>query len=78
MWWEHLAKTAKKHGVNEILVETNFMRLEIYQTVLEAKPTPGECGMSAGARHANQQKELRIIDTMAGSCRPTVLLWIVG
>ena len=49
-WWEHLAKTAKKHGVNEILVETNFGGLEIYQTVLEAVPTPGECGMSAGAR----------------------------
>ena len=32
---EHLAKTAK-HGVNEILIETNFGGLEIYQQVLKA------------------------------------------
>ena len=64
-WWAHLAKTAKKHGVNEILVETNFGGLEIYQQVLKPylRQVGAECRLEPV--RANQQKELRIIDTMA-------------
>ena len=64
-WWAHLAKTAKKHGVNEILVETNFGGLEIYSQVLKPylRQVGAECRLEPV--RANQQKELRIIDTMA-------------
>jgi hypothetical protein len=64
-FWQKLADTAKKFHVNEILVESNFGGLEVYQQVL--KPylvkVGAECRVE-GIR-SNQRKELRIIDTLA-------------
>ena len=64
-FWKQLANTAKKFHVNEILVESNFGGLEVYQQVL--KPylvkVGAECRVE-GVR-SNQRKELRIIDTLA-------------
>jgi hypothetical protein len=63
--WEKLAMTAKKHHVNEILVETNFGGLEVYSQLL--KPFLVKAGAQCRVEpiRSNQRKELRIIDTLA-------------
>ena len=63
--WKRLAATAKKWGVNEIAVESNFGGLEIYAQVLKPylRAIEAECRIE-GIR-SNQRKELRIIDTLA-------------
>ena len=77
-WWEHLAKTAKKHGVNEILVETNFGGLEIYQQVL--KPYLRQVERSVGWNPSAQtsKRSCGSSTPWPRSCRPTALLWIAG
>ena len=60
-----LAGIAKKWGVNEIAVESNFGGLEIYKQVLMPylRKVGAECRVEA--IRSNQRKELRIIDTLA-------------
>ena len=64
-FWKQLAETAKKWGVNEIAVESNFGGLEIYKQVLlpYLRNVGAECRVEA--IRSNQRKELRIIDTLA-------------
>ena len=64
-FWEQLAGIAKKWGVNEIAVESNFGGLEIYKQVLMPylRKAGAECRVEA--IRSNQRKELRIIDTLA-------------
>lgn len=63
--WMRLATLAKKHHVNEILVETNFGGLEVYSQLL--KPFLVKAGAQCRIEpiRSNQRKELRIIDTLA-------------
>jgi len=63
--WTRLASLAKKHHVNEILVETNFGGLEVYSQLL--KPFLVKAGAQCRIEpiRSNQRKELRIIDTLA-------------
>jgi len=63
--WKRVAMTCKEYGVNEILVETNFGGLSIYQSVLAPylRAVGAECRLEPV--RANIQKERRIIDTMA-------------
>lgn len=63
--WMKLANLAKKHHVNEILVETNFGGLEVYSQLL--KPFLVKAGAQCRVEpiRSNQRKELRIIDTLA-------------
>ena len=64
-FWGQLAEIAKKWGVNEIAVESNFGGLEIYKQVLMPylRKAGAECRVEA--IRSNQRKELRIIDTLA-------------
>ena len=64
-FWKQIATIAKKWGVNEIAVESNFGGLEIYSQVLKPylRAIEAECRIE-GIR-SNQRKELRIIDTLA-------------
>ena len=64
-FWRELAEIAKKWGVNEIAVESNFGGLEIYKQVLMPylRKAGAECRVEA--IRSNQRKELRIIDTLA-------------
>ena len=64
-FWRKLAEIAKKWGVNEIAVESNFGGLEIYKQVLMPylRKVGAECRVEA--IRSNQRKELRIIDTLA-------------
>ena len=64
-FWRELAEIAKKWGVNEIAVESNFGGLEIYKQVLMPylRKVGAECRVEA--IRSNQRKELRIIDTLA-------------
>lgn len=64
-FWRQIATTAKKHHVNEILVETNFGGLEIYAQVLKPYLVKAEAQCRIEPVRANQRKELRIIDTLA-------------
>ena len=63
--WEKIAGIAKRHHVNEILVETNFGGLEVYSQLL--KPFLVKAGHPCRIEpiRSNQRKELRIIDTLA-------------
>ena len=63
--WERIAGIAKRHHVNEILVETNFGGLEIYSQLL--KPFLIKAGAQCRIEpvRSSQRKELRIIDTLA-------------
>ena len=63
--WQQIAMLAKKHSVNEILVETNFGGLEVYSQLL--KPYLVKIGAQCRIEpiRSNQRKELRIIDTLA-------------
>jgi hypothetical protein len=63
--WQQLAMIAKRHHVNEILVETNFGGLEVYSQLL--KPFLVKVGAACRVEpiRSNQRKELRIIDTLA-------------
>lgn len=63
--WMKLATLAKSHGVNEILVETNFGGLEVWSQVM--KPYFARVGHPCRIEpvRSNQRKELRIIDTLA-------------
>lgn len=63
--WMKLASLAKRHHVNEILVETNFGGLEVYSQLL--KPFLVKAGAQCRVEpiRSNQRKELRIIDTLA-------------
>lgn len=60
-----LAKKAVDFNVNEILVETNFGGLEVWAHTL--KPYLAEVGAACRFEpvRSNQQKEIRIIDTLA-------------
>jgi hypothetical protein len=63
--WDKLASIAKRHHVNEILVETNFGGLDVYSALL--KPALIKAGAACRIEpiRSNQRKELRIIDTLA-------------
>ena len=64
-FWEQLAGIAKKWGVNEIAVESNFGGLEIYKQVLMPYLRKADAECRVEAIRSNQRKELRIIDTLA-------------
>ena len=64
-FWKQLAQTAKRWGVNEIAVESNFGGLEIYAQVLKPYLRKVEAECRVEAIRSNQRKELRIIDTLA-------------
>ena len=63
--WERIASLAKKHKVNEILVETNFGGLEIYAQLLKPFLIKAGHPTTVSPIRSNQRKELRIIDTLA-------------
>ena len=63
--WTQLARLAKKQGVNEILVETNFGGLEVYAQLLKPYLTREGAACRIEPIRSNQRKELRIIDTLA-------------
>ena len=63
--WEHIASLAKKHHVNEILVETNFGGLEVYSQLLKPYLVKAEAQCRIEPIRSNQRKELRIIDCLA-------------
>ena len=63
--WTKIASLAKKHHVNEILVETNFGGLEIYSQLLKPYLVKAEAQCRIEPIRSNQRKELRIIDTLA-------------
>ena len=60
-----LATIAKKYSVKEIAIETNFGGLEVWAAVLKAplRKVGAECRLEP--IRSNQQKELRIIETLA-------------
>jgi hypothetical protein len=64
-FWKKLARLAKKHRVNEVLVESIFGGLEVWAQVF--KPYLREVGhpCSFEAVRSNVRKEVRIIDAMA-------------
>jgi hypothetical protein len=64
-FWRKLAKLAKTHRVNEILVETNFGGLEVWSQSFKPflREIKAECRFE-GIR-SNMRKELRIVDTLA-------------
>ena len=64
-FWQQLASIAKQHGVNEILVESNFGGLEIYKQVLAPYLRAAGHPCRIEPIRSNQRKELRIIDTIA-------------
>lgn len=64
-FWKKLAETAKKYHVNEILVESNFGGLEVYQQVLKPYLVKAGAQCRVEGVRSNQRKELRIIDTLA-------------
>ena len=64
-FWQKLASIAKQHGVNEILVESNFGGLEIYKQVLAPYLRAAGHPCRIEPIRSNQRKELRIIDTIA-------------
>jgi len=63
--WQKIALLAKKHHVNEILVETNFGGLEVYSQLLKPYLTKVGAQCRVEPIRSNQRKELRIIDTLA-------------
>ena len=63
--WEKLAMVAKRHHVNEMLVETNFGGLEVYAALIKPYLTKIGAQCRIEPIRSNQRKELRIIDTMA-------------
>lgn len=63
--WEKLAMIAKRHHVNEILVETNFGGLEVYSQLLKPFLVKAQAQCRVESIRSNQRKELRIIDTLA-------------
>ena len=64
-FWKQLAQMAKKYHVNEILVESNFGGLEVYQQLLKPYLVKAEAQCRVEGIRSNQRKELRIIDTLA-------------
>ena len=64
-WWKHLAMTAKKHGVNEIVFESNFGDVSIFRQVLLPYLRAIEAECRVESQHSSQRKEMRIIDTLA-------------
>ena len=64
-FWKKLAETAKKYHVNEILVESNFGGLEVYQQLLKPYLVKAGAQCRVEGLRSNQRKELRIIDTLA-------------
>ena len=64
-FWTKIARIAKKHHVNEIIVESNFGGVSIYEQLLKRYliKEGAECRVE-GIR-SNTRKELRIIDTLA-------------
>ena len=64
-FWKKLALIAKKHHVNEILVETNFGGLEIYSQLLSGYLVKVDAACRIEGVRSNQRKELRMIDTLA-------------
>lgn len=69
--WQRLAATAKLHGVNEIIVETNFggsaanKQDSIYAQLLKPFLVAANHPCVVTSIRHNKQKELRIIDTLA-------------
>ena len=63
--WVQIAKIAKKFGVNEILVETNFGGLDVYSQLLKGFLVKEGAQCRIEPIRSNQRKELRIIDTLA-------------
>lgn len=64
-FWQRLAVVAKKHRVNEILVETNFGGLAVYEALLKPYLIKVDAACRIEPIRSNQRKELRIIDTLA-------------
>lgn len=64
-FWQKLAAVAKKYHVNEILVETNFGGLSVYEQVLKPYLIKADAACRIEPIRSNQRKELRIIDTLA-------------
>jgi hypothetical protein len=64
-FWRHLAKLAKTHHVNQVLVESNFGGLEVWAQTFKPylREIKAECSFE-GIR-SNMRKEVRIIDTLA-------------
>lgn len=64
-FWQMLALTCKQRKVNEVLIETNFGDLSIYEQVMKPylRAVGAECRFEP--IRSNIQKERRIIDTLA-------------
>ena len=64
-FWQQLAMIAKRHNVNEMVVETNFGGLGVYEQIL--KPYLVKIGAECRIEpmRSSQRKEVRIIDTLA-------------
>ena len=64
-FWRKLAKLAKAHHVNQVLVESNFGGLEVWAQTFKPylREIKAECSFE-GIR-SNMRKEVRIIDTLA-------------
>ena len=63
--WEKIAALAKRFHVNEILVETNFGGLAVYESLLKNYLVRAGAECRIEPIRSNQRKEVRIIDTMA-------------
>lgn len=64
-FWRSLASKAKNYGVNEILVETNFGGLAVYEQILKPYLVKADAACRVEPIRSNQRKEVRIIDTLA-------------
>ena len=64
-FWRKLALLCKNHHVNEVLVETNFGGLAVYESLLKPYLREADAACRIEPVRANQRKELRIIDTLA-------------
>jgi hypothetical protein len=64
-FWRKLAMIAKRWHVNEVLVETNFGGLAVYEALLKPYLREVDAACRIEPVRSNQRKELRIIDTLA-------------
>jgi len=63
--WEKIAALAKRFHVNEVLVESNFGGLAVYESLLKPYLVRAGAACRIEPIRSNQRKELRIIDTLA-------------
>jgi hypothetical protein len=64
-WWRKLAVSCRRHHVNQVLVETNFGGLDVWAQVFKPHLRALKYGCAFEPFRSNQQKQLRIIDTLA-------------